>query len=275
VLLNRLRFPTSIHLRGTVPVSAAAGAPIAPGETVTWDFYIPNTAGPSSKDKSSVAYIYQADKALAAQAAHRLNTASAGSVAPAALANFADFNAGLFGTLIVSKESEARWDASPGDVNQEFSTVFATINENLSPYLDININKFALEGYSVVKSDPIFKASNERPSINGVSFCNLGGLVMMQSRVYRWYAMALGGEAGVHAPTWSGQTISTVRYNGNGDAVELLPGSSKVADIKAYNAGVWLLEDQALANSMSGARALFKITIKVTSVCPMKFWAKC
>jgi len=272
VFKNNLRFPCTLFVRGAVQLSKDFGAPVQPGSTARWYIQINSESGPSTKDKSSVGWLYESQRDIAAAAVAR----EPHKYPANALDNFADFNAGLFGALLVTKSDMARGDGSPKDTEEEFVTVFANIDENKSPYIDINIHKYALQGYSVVKTDPAFKDSNKRASINGMSFCNLPGLVMRQDRTARWYVMSLGDHASMHAPSWAGQSgTRDGPFAGNGEAVELLPGSSKVFDIKAHNRGVWLFEDELQDNMLAGARALMKVSQRLTSMCPIKFYAKC
>ena len=272
VFKNNLRYPTTLFVRGAEQLSTHAGAPVQPGATAVWDIRITAETGPGSKDHSSVGWLYESQRDLAAAAVAR----EPHKYPAGALDNFADFNAGLFGALLVTRSGKARGDGSPSDTEEEFVTVFANLDENKSPYIDINIHKYAMQGYSVVKTDPAFKSSNKRSSINGMSFCNLPGLVMRQERNARWYVMGLGDSASIHAPSWAGQSgTRSGPFAGSGEAVELLPGSSKVIDIKAHNRGVRLFEDRLQENVLSGARALMKVSQRLTTLCPIKFCANC
>jgi len=272
VFKNRLRFPCTLFVRGAEQLSEDAGAPVMPGGSATWYIRTSDQAAPGSKDKSSVGWIYESQRDIAAAAVAR----APGNYPANALDNFADFNAGLFGPLLVTQGRHDREDGSPKDVHTEFVTVFSNIDENKSPYIDVNIHKFALQGYSVLKTDPAFKESNRMASINGLSFCNLPGLVVRQGRDSRWYTMALGDHTDVHAPSWSGQSgTRDGPFAGAGDMVELLPGASKVFDIHAHNRGVWLYEDEVQNNVRHGAKALMKVAQTLTEICPIKFYSKC
>ena len=268
---NRLRFPCNFFLQGVRPLSSDAFAPVASGATASWRFEVLETSAPAESDKSSVAYSYYSQRASAARAISGTTTDAT------ILDNFADFNAGLFGALIVTRAGDTRSDLSPSDVQQEFVSMLSAIDENLSPYLDININLHAADPDSVVKNDPFFKESNRMPSINGMMYCNLPGLRLVQDRTSRWYLMSLGSDEGMHSPTWTGETASVSDPLGPSrhDSVELLPGSSRVADIHNWNQGVWLFEDQVLDYTHKGARALYKVTPKVTVICSVKFYSKC
>lgn len=63
------------------------------------------------------------------------------------------------------------------DVDKDFLLLFNVVNENLSWYLDENIQTFCLEPANVDPSDPDFQHSNH---INGKCFCKcVFGLVYL------------------------------------------------------------------------------------------------
>merc|ERR1719473_1206265 len=112
------------------------------------------------------------------------------------LGEFADSNAGLFGALVVTRDrgSARDEDFAPDDVNREFVLFMGVMDQNLSPYLDLNIAQFSANPETVDKSHPDFKESNRMHAINGRLYCNLEGLEVMSGRTARWYIFAEGAD---------------------------------------------------------------------------------
>merc|ERR1712146_561765 len=128
--------------------------------------------GPGNKDTEVYAY------------ASQLDFAQPPGVSNALVANgFAGVDAGLFGALIVHKKGYSEF---PG---LEMLTFFQTLDENKSPYLDLNILKYAGDPVHIDKRDPVFKDSNRMSSINGNAFCNLPGLNLYKGKPTRWSSL--------------------------------------------------------------------------------------
>jgi hephaestin len=63
VFFNNLDFEVNLMLDGGLELLSGAGggdltAPVAPGDAVTYRYYVPESAGPAGGDLSSVAYAY-------------------------------------------------------------------------------------------------------------------------------------------------------------------------------------------------------------------------
>ena len=72
--------------------------------------------------------------------------------------------------------------------------VFTVENENLSPWLQHNINTFATHPGTVDTSDVGFNETNMMHSINGLAYGNLQGQTMRVGQHVRWYLMGMGTE---------------------------------------------------------------------------------
>lgn len=245
---NATRFPASMHPHGVRYTKSGEGAPyndgtsgpdkaddiVLPGGTFTYHWEVPERAGPGPMDVSSVVWMYHSHTD-----------------------EVTDTNAGLAGPLIVTRRGGARPDGSPSDVDREFVTLFSVMDENVSSYLDDNIQRFTGQPASVKKDDPEFRESNHMHAINGFVYGNLPGLSMHAGERVRWYLLDLGTEVDLHTPHWHGQvgTLAGMRT----DMAELLPGSMKVLDMLPDVTGTWLYHCHVNDHIKAGMQALFTV----------------
>jgi len=257
VFKNRTRFPASIHPHGVFYNKNAEGAPyndgtsgankaddaVQPGTTFTYHWDVPERAGPGPMDGSSVMWMYHS------------HTDEVG-----------DTYAGLEGALIITRAGKARADGSPNDVDRELVTMFSVMDENQSPYLQANIDKFAGNPGSVNPDDDGFHESNLMHSINGYVYGNLGSvqngrfvpsLQMDRGERVRWYLMDLGTEVDLHTPHWHGNT--GLMMGMRTDMAELLPGSMKVFDMVPDDVGTWLYHCHVNDHILAGMLALYRV----------------
>src|SRR4051812_25716513 len=164
VFKNNTRFPVSVHPHGVFYDKASEGAPyadgagaansgddaVAPGNTYTYTWNVPERAGPGPMDGSSTLWMYHSH-----------------------VDEPGDTNAGLIGPIVITKKGMAKPDGSPADVDRELFTMFTVFDENSSPYLDANIQQFAGSPSTVKPDDDGFHESNLMHSINGYVYGNL------------------------------------------------------------------------------------------------------
>jgi manganese oxidase len=159
--------PYSMHPHGVSYSRDSEGTPyagtsmdgaglVAPGQTHTYLWNVPERAGPGENDGSSVVWLY-----------HSHNWEPK------------DVNAGLIGPMVITRRGMARPDGSPKDVDREFVTLFMLIDENQSHYLQHNIDTYTQYPKSVNKLEFIpsdvdgnfngaahgFAAANSRPAL--------------------------------------------------------------------------------------------------------------
>jgi hephaestin len=233
VFRNNLDRPVSVHMHGLLYQKNSEGAPyddgspaadrgddaVAPGSTYTYDYTVPDRAGPGPMEGSSVMWMYHS------------HTDEVG-----------DTYAGLMGPVIVTAAGRARPDGTPADVDREIVNVFNVDNENTS--LDLPANLATLKT-KPTPSDDGFEESNLMHNINGYVFGNgpLGttagtGMTVEVGQHVRWYLMSMGTEVDLHTPHWHGNTVTT---NGmRTDVVNLLPAQMVTADMTPDDPGVWL-----------------------------------
>jgi manganese oxidase len=256
---NNAGRPYSMHPHGVFYLKASEGAPyndedganggdaVAPGGVWTYNWVVPDRAGPGPADGSSVAWMYHS---------HVDETR--------------DTYSGLIGPMIVYRAGGTRPDGQGGiiatDVDTEYFNMFLVANENLSWYVEPNIRAYADPNNRMRQSDvdalrdsDDFFESNLMHNINGYVYGNmpLADMTMRQGARVRWYLLGMGTEVDLHTPHWHGQTLLSIGMRT--DVVELLPGSMKVADMTPDNPGVWLYHCHVNDHIDAGMITRFKV----------------
>jgi hypothetical protein len=228
VFRNSCPFPASVHPHGVFYAKDSEGAPyddgtsgtdkaddaVRPGATHTYVWRVPERAGPTSGDGSSVMWMYHSHTD-----------------------EVSDTYAGLMGPIEITRRGMARADGSPRDVDRELFVLFSVMNENASPFLEDNVLRYA-KPPDPGPDDEEFEESNLMHSINGYVFDNQPLITVRRGERVRWYVMSMGTEVDLHTPHWHGNTVTV-----NGmrmDTVSLLPASMIVADMVPDNPGIWL-----------------------------------
>jgi len=251
VFKNNLDRPAAIHAHGVFYDKASEGSPyddgagagnqvddaVAPGTTYTYSYKVPDRAGPGPMDGSSVMWMYHS------------HTDEIG-----------DVYAGLVGPMVITKAIAARADGTPNDVDREFFVQFEVSNENASPYLKRNIDRFASDPGSVDPANEEFGESNLMHSINGYVYGNmaLDALTMKKGERVRWYLMGMGTEVDLHTPHWHGNTATALGMRT--DVVSLLPASMVVADMVPDDVGTWLFHCHVTDHLSAGMLVRYQVT---------------
>ncbi|HZR13087.1 MAG TPA: multicopper oxidase domain-containing protein [Acidimicrobiia bacterium] len=249
VFRNNTPFPASMHAHGVYYEKDSEGAPyddgtsgadkaddsVATGGTHTYVWQVRERSGPGPADPSSIMWMYH----------------SHSDEGP-------DVYAGLMGAIIVTRKGMARADGSPRDVDRELVVNFEVDDENDSPWIDTNIQKYTLDPSAVDKQSDEFHESNLMHSINGYDFGNLPGLTMKRGQRVRWYVMGMGTEVDLHTPHWHGNDVTSMGMRV--DVVNLLPASMVVADMRPDNQGTWLFHCHVNDHLVAGMEALYKVT---------------
>src|SRR4249920_1560495 len=247
VFRNTCPFPASVHPHGVFYAKGSEGAPyndgtsgakkdddaVPTGGTHTYTWEVPPRAGPGPDDGSSLMWMYHshADEV-------------------------SDTYAGLMGPMEITRRGMARPDGSPNDVDREVFALFAVMNENESPYLDANIQRFA-QPPAPDPDDEEFQESNLMHSINGYVFGNQPMITMHRGEHVRWYVMSMGTEVDLHTPHWHGNTVTV-----NGmrmDVVSLLPATMVVADMVPDDIGTWLFHCHVNDHITAGMLTRYKV----------------
>lgn len=252
VFKNNCQIPTTVHPHGVFYLKPSEGAfyadddginggdNVLPGAMWTYTWLVPARAGPGPMDPSSVLWMYHGH-----------------------VDESGETNAGLIGPIVITKPSMARADGTPRDVDREFVNLFTVFDENRSPYIDHNIQKYiADEGNlftdpEMLKEDGDFQESNLMHSVNGYLFGNVPGLVMDLGERVRWYIIAMGTEVDLHSPHWHGNSLL---FGGmRVDVIEVLPGSMKTLTMVPDNPGTWLYHCHVNDHIDAGMLALYTV----------------
>ena len=224
---NNAKHPHTIHPHGVFYDKSSEGAQyddgtgkstaVAPGGTHTYTWPVPERAGPSHGEGSSIVWMYHSH-----------------------VEEEKDVNAGLVGPLLVTARGQAKPDGSPKDVDREFVAGFIEFDENNSWHFDDNIKTYGVKGTKVKLmdnfADPIY-GLNLKENINGYIYGHTPGLVMKKGERVRWYLFATTNFE-IHAPHWHGNTV--VARHMRTDVTALLPMDMVVADMEPDNSGTWL-----------------------------------
>jgi hypothetical protein len=246
VFRNTCSIPTSVHPHGVFYEKTSEGAPysdgtsggakaddaVPTGGTHTYTWLVPERAGPGPHDGSSVMWMYHS------------HTDEVG-----------DTYAGLTGFMVVTARGMARADGSPKDVDREVFQLFEVMNENNSPYLDANVERFA-DGPPPA-DDEGFEESNLMHGVNGYVYGNQPTVTLDRGDRVRWYLMGMGTEVDLHTPHWHGNdvVVSGMRM----DVVNLLPASMLVADMVPDAAGTWLFHCHVNDHLTAGMIARYRV----------------
>ncbi len=250
VLKNKTTRPVTIHMHGFRYKKDAEGAPyvdgtgasvkgdddVQPGHTYTYKYEVPETAGPGPMDGSSVMWMYHSH-----------------------YNEVADDYAGLVGPVVVTAADKANPDGTPTDVDREFVVQFKVSDENASPYLEKNIQKYAKDPKSVNVEDEDFGESNLMHTMNGYVYGNLplSTMTMKRGEKVRWYLSGMGTEVDLHTPHWHGNTV--IANGMRTDVVSVLPMSMVTADMQADNPGIWLFHCHVNDHITAGMIARYQV----------------
>jgi len=133
VFRNNATRPYSMHPHGVFYTKESEGAVydggatpeqkansiVPPGQTHTYTWEVPERAGPGPADGSSVVWLYHSH-----------------------VDEQRDINSGLIGAMIITARGMGGPEGRPRDVDREFINLFLVFNENLSWYLDHNIQTY-------------------------------------------------------------------------------------------------------------------------------------
>jgi len=251
VFKNNTPYPASVHPHGVFYQKNADGAPYAdgtaggnkaddavlPGTTFTYNWGVPDRAGPGPMDGSSVLWMYHSHTD-----------------------EVADTNAGLIGPMVITAKASADpATATPLDVDREVFQFFTVENENKSPYLEKNLKELAGAPNNISTSDAdALEESNLMHSINGYVYGNSPVPTMRKGQRVRWYIFTLGTEVDLHSPRWHGNTLTV---NGmRSDMMQIMPGMMMVGDMVPDNVGTWLLHCHVNDHILAGMQTRYRVT---------------
>ncbi|XP_011940797.1 PREDICTED: ceruloplasmin isoform X1 [Cercocebus atys] len=183
---------------GSVPPSASH---VAPTETFTYEWTVPEEVGPTYADPVCLAKMYYS------------------AVDPTK-----DIFTGLIGPMKICRKGSLHANGRQKDVDKEFYLFPTVFDENESLLLEDNIRMFTTAPDQVDKEDEDFQESNKMHSMNGFMYGNQPGLNMCKGDSVVWYLFSVGNEADVHGIYFSGNTY--LWRGERRDTVNLFPQTS-------------------------------------------------
>ncbi|XP_061596610.1 ferroxidase HEPHL1 [Cololabis saira] len=212
------------------------GSHVGPGETFSYTWQV--LEGPSSSDSPCIPYLYYS-----------------------ATDPVQDTNSGLVGPLLVCRRGTLGNNGIQTGVDKEFFLLFSVMDENLSWYLDENIEMFAPD--NLTRTDEDFEESNKMHAVNGLMYGNLQGLEMCAGDTVMWYTFGLGTEADIHGVYFEGNTFQ--RQSTTRDTVSLFPHTTAAAAMQPHSPGVYEVSCRTTDHYSAGMRQHYTVNL-----CPDK-----
>jgi manganese oxidase len=255
VFRNNTQFKASVHPHNVLYEKESEGAlygdgtsgaakaddGVPPGGTYTYIWTVPERAGPSEHEGSSIPAMYHS------------HTDEVRDVA-----------SGLFGPMIITRRGMGREDAPPIDVDREFVTVFMVVDENSSWYVDENVRTIATDGPTLkVRMGRFFNMAAGpdpdryfRDTVNGYTFGHVPELVMKTGERVRWHLMA-STNIEFHTPHWHGN-VATINHMRT-DIASVMSMGMVVADMIPDNPGKWLFHCHVANHMRAGMSAMYVV----------------
>ncbi|KAM7398054.1 hypothetical protein PAMA_006090 [Pampus argenteus] len=178
-----------------------------------------------------------------------------------------DIASGLIGALLTCKKGILKETNEPvqtmsdkesvrNDVDQDVFLIFSVMDENLSWYLDDNI-QICTDPAGVDKDDADFKESNLMHAINGYMYGNLPGIMLCQHRAVSWHLFGMGNEVDIHSAFFHGNTLLDRGHRT--DVLSLFPATFATAEMVPKSTGKWLLTCQVNDHLQAGMRAFYEV----------------
>ena len=264
VFKNNASRPYSMHPHGVfyekssegsmyadnIPDHQKMGAMVPPGATFTYEWEVPERAGPGPDDPSSIVWLYHSH-----------------------VNEYKDVASGLVGAITVARRGQTNADGTPKDVDREIFALFAAFNENQSWYVDENVaahisaadqktlnkrdNKFSDLHMYVAFTGTGFAETNYKFSVNGYLYGNGPVMTMRQGQRVRWYLLDVGDVVNFHTPHWLGHLVTY--HNQRTDVFSMLPAGMETADMMPEAAGTWVLRCQVDDHMQAGMMARYEV----------------
>uniref|UniRef100_A0A8C7ACL2 ferroxidase n=1 Tax=Neovison vison TaxID=452646 RepID=A0A8C7ACL2_NEOVI len=210
------------------------GAHVNPGETFTYKWTVPESVSPTAGDPPCLTYLYFS-----------------------AVEPIQDTSAGLLGPLLVCKKGALNADGTQKGIDKEFYLLFTVFDENLSRYLDENIQRFTWRPFSVDKEDKDFVNSNRMHAINGFMFGNQPGLTMCKKDRVSWHMIGMGTDTDMHGVYFQGNTIH-IRGT-HRDTLALFPHTSTTVFMQPDHAGIFRLFCSTMHHFVRGMNQIYEV----------------
>lgn len=176
-----------------------------------------------------------------------------------------DIASGLIGALLTCKKGilktakeivPSKPESARNDVDQDVFLMFNVVDENLSWYLEDNIQNCS-DPTGVDPDDPDFLESNLMHAINGYMFGNLPGIKLCQNRAVAWHLFGMGNEVDIHSAFFHGNTLLDRGHRT--DVLSLFPATFATAEMTPKTGGKWLLTCQVNDHLQAGMQAFYEV----------------
>ncbi|VFV28449.1 hephaestin-like 1 [Lynx pardinus] len=210
------------------------GAHVKPGETFTYKWTVPESVSPTASDPPCLTYLYFS-----------------------AVKPIQDTSSGLVGPLLVCKKGVLNADGTQRGIDKEFYLLFTVFDENLSRYLDENIQRFTWRPFSVDKEDKDFVKSNRMHAINGYMYGNQPGLSMCKKDRVSWHMIGMGTDTDMHGVYFQGNTIHL--RGTHRDTLALFPHTSTTVFMQPDHAGIFRVFCSTLHHFVRGMNQIYEV----------------
>jgi manganese oxidase len=221
---------------------------VPPGKTHVYIWKVPERAGPGPKDPSSIVWLYHSH-----------------------VQELKDVETGLVGAILVTRRGMADASGKPKDVDREFVCLYMLFDENVSWYLDHNIQTFTSDpkGVNKVEFAPVdnegnfsglgsgFTVANAKFAIDGYIYGTGPMMTMKKGERVRWYLLALGEQFSVHSPHWHGNVV--LQDGKRTDVVALMQAQMVTVDMVPDDPGTWMFHCHIDDHMDAGMATLYKV----------------
>uniref|UniRef100_A0A3P9H7K2 ferroxidase n=1 Tax=Oryzias latipes TaxID=8090 RepID=A0A3P9H7K2_ORYLA len=210
-----------VSVRNGTPLPASF---VRPGTVHVYEWTVPHGAGPVKGESDCLTYLYYS-----------------------AVDSVKDTSSGLHITsCFISSVLQKKY-------NKEFHLMATVFDENLSWYLDDNIQTFTTSPRTVNKEDEGFMMSNKMHAINGFVYNNLPGLRMCKGDKVSWHLSALGSETDIISLYFQGNRF--IYRQNRRDTISLFPHISHTVTMEPDSIGQFEVVSATLDHYRYGMRA--------------------
>jgi FtsP/CotA-like multicopper oxidase with cupredoxin domain len=260
IFKNNATHPFSMHPHGVFYAKDSEGSGyedgtstpdkmgVSPGKTHTYNWEVPERAGPGPNDPSSVVWLYHS----------HANEPK-------------DVESGLVGVILISRKGAAGPTGRPTDVDREFVNLYMIVDENTSWYLQHNIDTYTSDPKGIQKLELIpadhlgdyhlfgsgFATANFRSSINGYMFANAPMMTMKKGERVRWYVVTIGEGLNIHTPHWHGNVV--LQGGHRTDVILIGPAQMETVDMLPDDPGIWMLHCHFDEHMQAGMMARYQV----------------
>ncbi|KAF6715503.1 Ceruloplasmin [Oryzias melastigma] len=214
-------------------VTPPPAASVRPGIVYTYEWTVPQGAGPVEGEADCLTYLYYS-----------------------AVDPVKDTSSGLVGPLLICRPGSLKKGIQK-HYNKEFHLMATVFDENLSWYLDENIQTFTTSPKTVKKEDDGFMESNKMHAINGYVYNNLPGLRMCKGDTVSWHLSALGSETDIISFYFQGNRF--IYRQNRRDSISVFPHISHTVTMEPDSMGQFEVVSATLDHYRNGMRANYTV----------------